>query len=196
MSGTRWSPCAGTTTDSAKAPSTWVPIDRRSGHTFGRPARHWRQCPQVEKYVSLTTRAPSQPGSTPEPLSTTVPQTSWPIVTGGTLGYSPASMCRSVPQIPAARTASRTAWAGSSAGVRSSRPMWPRPGASLATPSICLDRLYQSVTSAASSSASAGGATSSPAAAGGAGGSSRTASPARAQISAPAATSQWWTPRS
>ncbi len=48
VSGTRWSPCAGTTTDSAKAPSTWVPIDRRSGHTFGRPARHWRQCPQVE----------------------------------------------------------------------------------------------------------------------------------------------------
>ena len=47
---------------------------------------------------------PIRPGSTPAPTAATTPQTSWPIVTGGSHAYSPASMCRSVPQMPAART--------------------------------------------------------------------------------------------
>ncbi len=95
-------------TRGANAPSTWVPTDLRYGQMLGRPARHQRQAPQVEKNVSEVTRAPAQAASTPLPRSATTPQNSCPIVTGGTLGYSPASMCRSVPQMPAASSSITT----------------------------------------------------------------------------------------
>jgi hypothetical protein len=67
-----------------------VPIERRSGQRFGRPVLHQLHSPHVEKYVSVTTRAPSQDPSTPAPSSITIPATSCPIVTGGTAAYSPS----------------------------------------------------------------------------------------------------------
>ena len=76
-----------------------MPIERRCSHTLSRPARQWAHVPHVEKNVSTATRAPSHEASTPSPSSATVPHTSCPIVTGGTLSYSPSQMCRSVPQI-------------------------------------------------------------------------------------------------
>ena len=63
--GTRCRFRAGTTTVAAKAPSTNEPIERRSGQRFVRPSRHHSQTPQVEKYVSETTRAPSHSSVTP-----------------------------------------------------------------------------------------------------------------------------------
>ncbi len=107
-SGTRWRPRAGTSSRAAKAPSTAEPIERRSGQRFTRPERQCAHVPHVEKYVSETTRAPSQAGSTPSPTSATTPHTSWPIVTGGRDRNSSSTMCRSVPQMPAASTASTT----------------------------------------------------------------------------------------
>ena len=50
---------------------------------LGRPARHRRHSPQVEKNVSRGHASPAQAASTPLPSSATVPQNSWPIVTGG-----------------------------------------------------------------------------------------------------------------
>ena len=61
-----------------------MPTERRYGQMLGRPARHQRHSPQVEKNVSDVTRAPAHAPSTPAPSSATTPQNSWPIVTGGT----------------------------------------------------------------------------------------------------------------
>ena len=58
----------------ANAPSTCVPTDLRNGQMLGRPARHQRQSPQVEKNVSEVTRAPAHAASTPGPSSATTPQ--------------------------------------------------------------------------------------------------------------------------
>ena len=118
----------------ANAPSTCEPSDARNGQMLGRPARHQRHAPQVEKNVSDVTRAPAHAPSTPRPSSATTPQSSWPIVTGGTHGYSPASMCRSVPQIPAASSSITTSPGPATASGRSAYATWPAPAASFATP--------------------------------------------------------------
>ena len=73
-----------------------------------RPSWHQRQRPHVEKYVSVTIRAPRHDSSTPSPRSATTPETSCPIVTGGREAYSPSKMWTSVPQIPAATTSTTT----------------------------------------------------------------------------------------
>ena len=52
---------AGTTTYGAKPPSTPDPIDSRAAHSIGRPSRHQRHAPQLEKIVSSATSAPTQP---------------------------------------------------------------------------------------------------------------------------------------
>ena len=57
----------------ANAPSTCEPIDARCGQMLGRPARHQRHAPQVEKNVSDVTRAPAHASSTPGPSSATTP---------------------------------------------------------------------------------------------------------------------------
>src|SRR6266511_3401591 len=125
QSGMRWRFATGTCRSGAKPPSTCVPIERRSGQRFVRPARQKAHTPHVEKYVSVTTRAPRQPPSTPSPSSATTPETSCPIVTGGTDGYSPSWMYRSVPQMPAPTTSSATL---------------PTPGASFASPRTSIGR--------------------------------------------------------
>ena len=133
-SGTRCRLRAGSTSRGAKPPSTCVPIERRRSHTLRRPSRQYRHSPQVEKNVSTATRAPSQPSSTPSPSAATVPQISWPIVIGGALGYSPAQMCRSVPQTPTAATSSTTSPGPGARSGRSASSTWPSPGASLVRP--------------------------------------------------------------
>ena len=62
--------------------------------------------PRVRAVV--TTRAPSHSSSTPSPTAVTTPATSCPIVTGGRLVNSSASMWRSVPQTPASTGVSST----------------------------------------------------------------------------------------
>ena len=108
QSGMRCRLRAGTSRRGANPPSTNEPIDRRSGHRLMRPSRHQRQRPQVEKYVSVTMRAPRHDSSTPSPRSATTPETSCPIVTGGCEAYSPSKMWTSVPQMPAATTSTTT----------------------------------------------------------------------------------------
>ena len=130
----RWRLVSGTTTRGANPPSTKEPIERRSGQRFRRPSRHHSHLPHVEKYVSQTTRAPIQPASTPSPTSRTTAETSCPIVTGGTLAYSAASMWRSVPHTPAPRTSSSTSSGPGPRSGRSARPTFPGPGASFARP--------------------------------------------------------------
>ena len=89
-------------------------------------------------------RAEPAPASTPSPTAATTPETSWPIVTGGTLRNSSASMCRSVPQTPAPRTSSSTSPApGVARSSRSAMADVARgPGASFGeTPSSRAERI-------------------------------------------------------
>ena len=139
QSGGRWRLCSGHDDRGAKAPSTCVPIDRRSGRGWA-ARRGSSGTPRRSSSTSRRRRGRrASPRRRPAPSSSTTPQTSWPIVTGGTLGYSPASMCRSVPQIPAARTATRTWPASSGRDGRSLRPTWPAPAASFVRPSTSPD---------------------------------------------------------
>ena len=126
---------AGTTTRGANAPSTREPIERRSGHRFGRPARHHSHAPHVEKYVSETTRAPTHSPVTPVPELRDDADTSWPIVTGGTERNSSSTMCRSVPQIPGRLDREHdVAPARAPARARSASPTFPGPAASFVEP--------------------------------------------------------------
>ena len=112
-----------------------VRADRAAlGQMLGRPERHQRQSPQVEKNVSEVTRAPAQAGPRRLRARPRRRRARGPIVTGGTHGYSPASMCRSVPQMPAA-SRSMTTSPGAGDGLRAlGVGDVPGPGASLATP--------------------------------------------------------------
>ena len=96
---------------------------------------HHSHSPQVEKYVSLTTRSPTAQPSTPSPSSRTTPETSWPIVTGGSDGNSSSQMWRSVPQMPAPTTSSTTWPARTTGSGRSVSATFPGPGAVFVTPS-------------------------------------------------------------
>ena len=120
----------------ANPPSTPEPIERRSAQSIGRPSRHQRHIPHVRNAVSGATSAPSQASSTPSPTASTRPATSWPSVTGGNDAYSSSTMCRSVPQIPAAVTAMRASpgpgmGTGTSASDGSPGPGWSLRRASI-----------------------------------------------------------------
>ena len=107
--------------------------DRAALETEVRPAGAGsaRRC---GRWRSTSRRRRAFPRVTPPPASTT-PQTSCPIVTGGTLGYSPASMWRSVPQIPAAaHLEQRLTGARLALRRRSASPTLPGPGASFVRP--------------------------------------------------------------
>ena len=130
----RCSPRAGTSSRAANAPSSREPIERRCAHRFGRPPRQNSHSPHVEKYVSLTTRSPTDHPVTPSPSSRTTPDTSCPIVTGGSDGNSSSQMCRSVPQMPAPTTSSTT-WPGRTSGSGRSVSS-TAPGPVFVTPSI------------------------------------------------------------
>ena len=69
-------------------------------------------------------------------VSTTTPAISCPRMTGGQQVYSPLSMCRSVPQIPAAQTSTTTYPALARGSVRSINTSAPTPGLVLTNPNI------------------------------------------------------------
>ena len=75
------------------------------------PGRQFRQRPHT-RWPSPLTASPTCTSVTPEPTATTSPANSWPTVRGSetvrAAQASQDSMCRSVPQIPVARTATST----------------------------------------------------------------------------------------
>src|ERR1700736_7039256 len=75
------------------------------------PSRHWWQCPQLT-CISALTKSPAFTAVTSSPTRSTTPLNSCPSVTGGLIRpcdqRSHPYICRSVPQIEAALTRTRT----------------------------------------------------------------------------------------
>ena len=92
--------CAGKAANSAKPPSRWMPVATLFSQRLTRPRRQASQWPH-QVLGSQVTRAPSG-RVTPAPRAMTMPENSWPSVTGGAEGNSPLKRWRSVPQMPAA----------------------------------------------------------------------------------------------
>ena len=116
--GTLCSATAGRTAYSASAPGAVCPYSLKPGsrtrsHRLYRPARHIGQAPQPV-WFSATTRSPTARPlrSVPGPSAATSPDHSWPMMNGSSGGqvprYEPATIFRSVPQIPQARTRTST----------------------------------------------------------------------------------------
>src|SRR6266508_2780431 len=107
---------------------------RRFSQMWARPVRHIPQCPQ-NRWVSAATKAPVSSWCTSGPSATTRPATSCPNVIGTfrirfSAQESQRWMCRSVPQIEAASTFTRTSpSAGTGTGISSSDA--PGPAAAL-----------------------------------------------------------------
>ena len=120
----------GRATYSANAPSTCTPMPRVLMHRWRRPARQLRHRPQT-RCPSPLTMSPTCTSITLEPTSTTSPENSCPTVRGGltvpAAHSSQASICRSVPQIPVAFTATSTS-PGPTAGIGTSMSSSPGPG--------------------------------------------------------------------
>ena len=103
---------------------------RVRSHMCARPVRQWKQTPHVT-WLSAETYSPSSTSETALPSATTVPQSSWPSVSGGFTRSddhsSQRSMCRSVPQIEAASMRIRTS-SGPGVGTGTSSSTSPASG--------------------------------------------------------------------
>src|ERR1700720_1068505 len=132
---------AGIFTNSANAPSRSMPMMRRFWQMCASPRRHWWQWPQF-RCISALTLSPAFTAVTSSPTRSTTPLNSCPNVTGGLMRpwdqRSHPYICRSVPQIDAAVTRTKT----------SVGPMWgtgadsndnPAPARILRKAFICPD---------------------------------------------------------
>ena len=100
---------AGSATRSAKPPTR-----THFGHWLTRPAAHSAHAPQPYEGSQPTTR-PTSVRLTPRPTSRTTPVYSCPSTSGGCQGKRPCVAWMSVPQMPAAWTATTT-WPGPATG--------------------------------------------------------------------------------
>src|SRR4051812_8946278 len=94
--------CAGSATRSAKPPTRVAPA-----HWLMRPAAHSAHAPQPKDGSQATAR-PTRRGLTPRPTDVMTPVYSWPSTSGGFHGKRPCVAWMSVPQMPAACTATTT----------------------------------------------------------------------------------------
>jgi hypothetical protein len=114
---------AGSVTDSAKPPSMTSPMKPSRSHTWPNPAQHAAHFPQRQR-LSTITRWPKRTCATSGPIAVTVPTNSWPATEGARLIQAPVlKLCRSEPQMPAAKTASVTSpiFGGGGASISSTR---------------------------------------------------------------------------
>src|SRR5436190_13742812 len=97
-----------TTISSAQPPGKWPPYILNCEQRLYSPRWQYLQSPQP-RIGRTATSSPTRAASTSAPVSTTVPQTSWPLIEGTTgLGQSPRQVARSEPQLPARSTLSLT----------------------------------------------------------------------------------------
>src|SRR6266702_5102853 len=107
---------AGTATCSAKPPERCTPMICRSRQTCRRPPRQSSHWPQ-DSIGLMTTRAPSA----------LVPANSWPMISGGFLKPGWRAPCSSLPQLPTARTCTRTSPSATSGSGTSRSSRLPGP---------------------------------------------------------------------
>src|SRR3984893_1781739 len=132
---------AGIFTNSANAPSRSMPMMRRFWQICDSPRRHWWQWPQL-KCISALTLSPALTADTSSPTCSTTPLNSCPNVTGGLMRpcdqRSHPYICRSVPQMDAAVTRTRTS-VGPIEGTGAHSSDNPAPARILRKAFICPD---------------------------------------------------------
>ena len=135
--------CAGRTTKSVNAPSRSTPMIWSRSQMCASPRRQAPQRPQLT-WDSPDTKSPGATPCASGPISVTVPQNSWPMITGGrrrdAAQGSHLQMWRSVPQMPPARTWTRT-WPGPGLGIGTERISRPGPAAGLTSARIVPTRI-------------------------------------------------------